>query len=286
MFEFITQQRCLGFLIALLLPISQAGAVGSPLPAAPSNLVFDELKLLKSEQISSLDRVLNTQLQATGQRLWVVSLDRRPGEEAVETTHRLFASWIAPLIDSEGKDAQTKSSMLVIYTNPPLAFIEAGIGLEAMLPDTRITEILHGFILPELGVSQNYRALTLGVLEILRALDSPLIARPEIIQILDPTQALPDQAEAAPRSLTQTVTSSTPDREMLLTIGMGLSLLLGLLFTLGLIYHITAREAHYTEHGWFHPKAWHLLLYHARHLNKKMTKDQPEFEGGGTHGNW
>lgn len=249
------------------------------LPPAPSSFVLDETQSLVATQKQTFETLLEEHQKATGQRIWIAFLKHPAALENVtqkdfqaelsEYSHRIFALWTAPLLETEGKRAQTFSILLSLFPEHSIAFLEQGIGFEAQLIEIRTQEIIQTFVTPELQYLHPFRAVGLGVLEILKTIESPLyiqgLAQKQLIDsgLTEPFRPLPPP---------------TPINYQLIQIL--LSLLLGLILILGVFYSISAKEAHYTREGWFHPllpEVW---------IRLTQRKKNPPFEGGGSHGHW
>ncbi len=163
----------------------------------------------------------------------IAIFDSLGDEDLVDYTNRVFSAW---KIGKRGKD---NGVLLALYWKDHKARIEVGYGLEPLLTDAKSKQILSDFLIPELKAGQPDRALSLSALEILRTIESPLIASGRAEQILRADGFKGGLQPAAP-----TTSSGTSSFWVLAAI---------ILFIF-VINRVSSADAHFTRSGWYRPR--------------------------------
>lgn len=247
-------------LCALL--IGTAGAIahaGQPIPPLPQYLVLDETKTFTSEQRKVLETILLEHADLTGERILVAVLKKLDGADATQRTREIFVDWLA----NRGFD---KSALLAVYLEDGKAVVESGYGLSTL--DEKTTHVfIHNDLLPELKAGHAFKALGLGLLDLLRADSSPLIDSGRALQLLQ------DGGIQNPQSLVQH--GAGPGSWFVFV-------LVGALIFGGVFYNLLSAEAHFTGEGWYRPNPWKLLsLQSLRQATKPASAAT-----GGIDGSW
>lgn len=247
-------------------PISRALAKVSnqnqELPKAPAYYVLDEAKLIDPPLLRALQTLLIEHDRQTGERLFVAIFKELGKEEPAHHTQAVFRRWKLDQAGSSGN-----AILLVLYWKEKKIGIRAGIGLEGVLSSEKTETIARRFLLPELEAGMPDRAVSLGALEILKTLESPLIHNGVAHELLR-SGGLKGTWDPVSR---QGVT--------LFWIGAWLSFLAGLALFAGVLLKVTAAEAHYSASGMSRPAPWDGLRRSRQRSNTETRLD-------GVHGSW
>lgn len=244
----------------LLLAIAPPGAAEQSIPPFPRYYVLDEPGLLNPQQIKALETILIEHDQTTGEQIVVALFKSANGEEIAQRTHQIFENW------QVGKRGQDNGALLVLYADEHQGGLESGYGLQA-LDESQNRAIVRDFLVPELRAGHPYRSLGLSVLELLRAVQSPLIESGRAEQLLQ-LGGLTGSLRPAARGL-----------------GRGswfAFVLAGALLFAAVFSNVIAAEAHFTGEGWFRPKP---SLNGLKTLASRRERG-PATRLGGSDGSW
>jgi uncharacterized protein len=196
--------------------------------------VLDEPHALSSQALGGLQNLLIEHDRTTGEQILVAVFASLDDEELVDYTNRVFAQW---KIGRRGKD---NGVLLALYWKEHQARIEVGYGLEPLLTDAKSKRVISEFLVPELKADHPDRALGLAALEILRAIESPLVESGRAEQLLRSGGLRGSLEPPAP------VTGKS---------GPGVWGVVAFIIFLIAFNQITSRDAHFTRAGWFRPRA-------------------------------
>lgn len=156
-----------------LLPIalfSPGTWAAKPIPEAPRAWVLDEPGILSPGAKGGLARLLAEHERITGEQVVFAVFNTLDGEDLVDYTTRVFQTW------KIGRKPKDNGVLLALYWQDHKARIEVGYGLEPLLTDARSKQVLDDALIPYLKENQPDRALQASALEILAAVESPLIS--------------------------------------------------------------------------------------------------------------
>ena len=255
-------------LVGLLLFSEIPAYAVKPVPPLPEFSTFDETHSFAPGSMQALQSLLIEHDRMTGEQIRVGIFQGLEGENAQAYTRKVHDSW---------RSGQGSSVLLAIFAKEHLARIEVGFGLENLLTEERTSAILAEAVFPELEKGHLRAAVGNGTLEVLKAIQSPLIPSGKATEILR-SGGFKDPAPAA--SLDQ----EAPGRGWI-TLGW---LVLGSILATSVFAMLTSAEAHFTSRGWIHPKPWPLL---GKKILKRMGLGRsPVSPGasrtGGTRGHW
>ncbi|MGK5087145.1 TPM domain-containing protein [Bdellovibrionota bacterium FG-2] len=204
----------------------------APFPPAPTQHISDQAHVLDAPTFSALDSILEEHERTTTEQFVVAIFDSLGDGEVADRTNRIFSAW---KIGKKGKD---NGVLLALYWKEHKMRVEVGYGLEHLLTDAKSKTILSEVIAPELRGGTPGRALSLGVLEILKTIESPLIANGRALQILE--------GGGFRHSSRARVVHRSP-------LGSWIWLVVGILVFAAVARSLSAREAHFTNKGWYRP---------------------------------
>lgn len=211
-------------------PVASAEAAesgGFKIPAAPTAWVLDQAGILSPEGKSQLSRLLKAHEDATTEQVVIAVFQSLEGQDLLETTNRVFQEWH---IGQKNKD---NGVLLALYWNDRKARIEVGYGLEPLLTDARAKRVLTEALVPRLKAGQSDLALLDSAVEILRAIESPVL------------KDSPDAAAAQAALKAQRRPGRKVPVNFALVVALGVVLLA--------LRALMSAEAHYTARGWHHP---------------------------------
>jgi len=258
----------LGFAIGIGLCVSVSNRVShaaKPVPSAPYYYVLDEPHVLSERTLKSIQSLLVEHDRTTGEQIVIAVFESLDGEDSVDFTNRVFSTW------QIGKRDKNNGVLLALYWKNRKSRIEVGYGLEPILTDARSKTILNEYLAPELKAGNPDRAIALSALQILTVLESPLVTNGQAQKILE-SGGLTGGWE--PRS------KETP-------VGITLLNILGIAILIWIINRLTAREAHFSGSGWYHPNPLtnpfpHSLGRSTRRLPRNVHSGS--WGGGGSFG--
>ncbi|MCM2322214.1 MAG: TPM domain-containing protein [Oligoflexia bacterium] len=212
--------------------VSASPGHGREIPPPPRYYVLDEPGVLSPGIREGLQSLLVEHDHATGEQVLVAVFHELGSEDLVDWTNRVFSSW---RIGQRGKD---NGVLLALYWKDRLARIEVGYGLEPLLTDAKSKTVLSDFLIPELKAGNPDRALSLAALEILRVIESPLIASGQAQQTLRSGGFRGQWKAQEPRPEGSPVPW----------------LIIGIIVLIVIVRTLTASEAHFTGSGWYRPR--------------------------------
>ncbi len=239
---FLTRVR-FGFNSALLLALLSLGAASihpaaaADLPPSPPTHVLDEPGVLNPNVRTAVAALLAEHERITSEQFVVAIFNSLGEEDLVDYSSRIFQAW---RIGKRGKD---NGILLALYWNDRRARIEVGYGLEGLLTDARSKRVLEDFLIPELRARDPDRAISLSVLEVLDAVESPLIENGRAQEIL---RSGGMRGDFAPRTF-----QDAPQIR-----GWWIWIVAGFFVLFLAFQFITAAEAHFTRGGWYRPNPW------------------------------
>ncbi len=220
-------------IFAVLLFVGGISFAAEPsLPAAPTQHISDEAHVLDSRTFSALDSLLEEHERSTSEQFVVGIFDSLGDGEVADRTNRIFSAW---KIGKKGKD---NGVFLALYLKEHKMRIEVGYGLEHLLTDAKSKTILSQVIAPELRGGKPGQALSLGVLEILKTIESPLSANGRALQILEGG------------GFRHSIRARPPQGHPL---GGLVWVLVGFIVFGAVARSLSSREAHFTSKGWYRP---------------------------------
>ena len=211
-------------------PVSSAEAAesgGYKIPAAPTSWVLDQAGVLSPEGKNQLSRLLKAHEDATTEQVVIAVFQSLEGQDLLETTNRVFQEWH---IGQKNKD---NGVLLALYWNDRKARIEVGYGLEPLLTDARAKRVLTEALVPRLKAGQTDLALLDSAVEVLRAIESPVL------------KDSPDAAAAQAALKAQRRPGRKVPVNFALVVALGVVILA--------LRALMSAEAHYTARGWHHP---------------------------------
>ncbi len=204
-----------------------AEATGFKIPAAPTDWVLDQAGILSPEGKSQLSRLLKAHEDATTEQVVIAVFQSLEGQDLLDTTNRVFQEWH---IGQKNKD---NGVLLALFWNDRKARIEVGYGLEPLLTDARAKRVLTEALVPRLKAGQTDLALLDSAVEILRAIESPVL------------KDSPDAAAAQAALKAQRRPGRKVPVNYALVVALGVVILA--------LRALMSAEAHYTARGWHHP---------------------------------
>jgi uncharacterized protein len=251
--------------IAVALVIGSAGSAttgfASPnkqIPPPPTYYVLDEPHLLDEQATRALQALLIEHDRTTGEQIVVAIFNSLEGEDLNDFTNRVFQKW------EIGQREQDNGVLLAIFNQDHKARIEVGYGLEPQLTDAKSSRILRDYLIPGMKAGEPKEAITQSALQILQAIDSPLVQNGRAQQIL-----------RSGGVLRQEINSTQPIKG-----GWIVWLFLGLVLMIIVTHIISSAEATFTSAGWYRPRPW----------RRRWWDDDdfggPRSGGGGFFGGW
>lgn len=235
------------------------------IPQPPTFYVLDEPQVLSKPILESIQKLLIEHDHLAGEQIVIAIFSSLEGEDPVLWTTEVFKAWE---IGQRGKD---NGVLLTIFWKDHRSRLEVGYGLESILTDAKSKEILTHFLSPELRNQNPDRALSITTLEILRALESPLIENHKAQEILRLGGL------SGPLHSSSSKPQSWP-----------LWLILGFLLLVFVLNLLTTAEAHFNRDGWFRPGPWPKPWPRRRPTSdwnnlspKNSSTDVDRFYGGG-----
>jgi uncharacterized protein len=223
------------FAVATLTTAATTGfaAPQKSIPPAPQYYVLDQPHLLNAQATRALQALLIEHDRVTGEQFVVAIFDSLDGEDLNDFTNRVFQAW------QIGQSEKDNGVLLAIFNKEHQARIEVGYGLEPELTDAKSSRILRDYLVPGMKAGQPDEAVTQSALQILQALDSPLIQNGRAQQILRSGGVLRTDIRSAPMQN-----------------GWIVWLVLGLILMTIVSHIMSSAEAHFTRSGWYRPRPW------------------------------
>ncbi len=211
------------------------------IPPLPKYYVLDEASLLTETEKQALGSILVEHDLATGEQVAIAIFSETQGP-ASNFAHQVFETWAV------GKRGSDNGALIVVDWKRKQARLIHGYGLEGRLNDADANRIVDNVIERELHAvtedpegGHGFRAIGLGLLDLLRKTESPLIESGRAEQYMraggmkGAFRPVPKHAENGPWWL-------------------------WLFFGTGILsyfaYYIVSADAHFTSSGWFKCKPW------------------------------
>jgi len=141
------------FLISTLLIFFGVGVLFAQDFPKPQGYVNDFARIIQQEHRVRLGSLLLELKQKTGAELVVVTMPDIGGDEYTEYATKLFSSW------GIGEKDKDNGALIFLTLQERKIRIEVGYGLEGILPDGRVGEILDKYALPFLKKGEYGRGL-------------------------------------------------------------------------------------------------------------------------------
>ncbi len=230
-------------------------------PRAPESAVLDEANVLELDRKKALEQLLGEHYRLAGDSISIALLDTLGGEPIERLSGQIFREWKTDRTD------RNNGILFVVAWKEKLARLEVGIGQEASLSG-KSDEILERSFVPAVKEHGPEAAVVHVTLELLKALESPVLSRPESKALITELESNADVA-----AITKPWNAPSPL--------IWLVALIGLLALGRTIYWILHPETHYSSKGefWLKPRVWDRLI---SCFNDKTDST----DWGGTHGRW
>ena len=125
--------------IALGWPISLEGAVTFP---APRGAVNDFAGVIPSQYVGPMEALAREVLEKTGTAIVIATVETIGDNDPNDYANRLYQAW------GIGKKGEDKGVLIFLAVKERRVRIETGYGVEGILPDGLVGEILDRFALP------------------------------------------------------------------------------------------------------------------------------------------
>jgi uncharacterized protein len=125
--------------MALARPISSEGAVAFP---APRGAVNDFAGVIPSQYVGPMESLAREVLEKTGTAVVVATVETIGDNDPDEYANRLYQAW------GIGKKGEDKGVLIFLAVKERRVRIETGYGVEGILPDGLVGEILDRYALP------------------------------------------------------------------------------------------------------------------------------------------
>jgi uncharacterized membrane protein YgcG len=241
--------------LSLFIALGSNPTLAKNLPPAPKGHIFDEPRALNPLMKQTLDNLLEEQWQTGGGYIVLAIFQSLEREDPEKWTRELLNKW------ELGEKKVSNRVILALFWEEKEGALIAGTELDGLLNEDESDRIVSHFLLPEVGINQPDRALSLSVLEILRTLESPMV------QSGRATQLIQDGGFTG---------EWTPVPSAMQSYGWAWVVLAGGLFSGLVLYLLVSAEAHFTAQGWYRPKISSYFI-----LSKIRRSD---YEG--SHGSW
>jgi uncharacterized protein len=210
-------------------------------PPPPPYGVLDEPAVLTPAGKQALETLLTEHERLSGEQLVIAIFNDLEGEDAVTFSQRVFKGW------GVGLRGKSNGLLLALYWKNQKARLEVGFGLELALPEGKPEDVLEEFLVPELRRSEPYRGLSLATLEILRLLESPLVADGKAQKILSDGGF---RGEWQPAARAAAAAGADPGTNSSGWIVLGV-MIAGIALALAALNRVVNAGIHYTAKGWF-----------------------------------
>lgn len=252
------KQIGVAILIAVGTTAASWAASEKPIPPPPRYYVLDEPHLLDQQATRALEALLIEHDRTGGGQIVVAIFNSLDGQDLNDYTNRVFQKW------EIGQREEDNGVLLAIFNQDHKARIEVGYGLEPQLTDAKSSRILRDYLIPGMKAGQPAEAVTQSALQILQAIDSPLVQNGRAQKIL-----------RSGGMLRQDVSSSQPMKG-----GWVVWLFLGIILMVIVSHIISSAEATFTSGGWYRPRPWRRRWWDDDGMGG------PRSGGGGFFGGW
>jgi uncharacterized protein len=161
--------------IAAALALLAPGAGAEPLVAVPAlkSRVTDLAGMLTPEQAAALEAKLGAFEQAKGSQVAVLIVPTTRPEEIEQYSIRVAEAW------KLGRKGVDDGALLLVARDDRRVRIEAGYGLEGVLPDATANRIIDEDIVPRFRDGDYYGGIDAGVDRMLRVIEGEPLPEPE-----------------------------------------------------------------------------------------------------------
>jgi len=132
------------------------GSAGAKLPE-PVGYVNDFARILSPAEESEISDLISSIVASTRVEVAVVTVDSTG--DPFDYATRLYEKW------KIGSKTTDEGLLVLLSLDPRQVVVETGYGLEGVLPDGRVGEILDRYVVPDLRRGNYGRALYMGVAE-------------------------------------------------------------------------------------------------------------------------
>jgi len=163
-----------GILMLLLFAVQSVNGQGIPDPMSPRRLVNDFAQVFTTSQESDLEQILRTYNDTTSTQIYVVTVSDLQGYDVSDYAARLGEKWG---IGQKGKD-----NGAVILIKPKTSdsrgqvFIATGYGLEPVLTDGRVGQIIDEYMTPYFRQNDYYGGTKAAILVMIQYLSGEFAA--------------------------------------------------------------------------------------------------------------
>lgn len=224
----------LGLALATVFAGLTLAAAGFPGPVGHVN---DFVGLLDADERARLEGWLRDIKRATGAEFAVAAVAATPGWEPRLYAAKLFGAW------GVGSRERDDGLLVLVVLDSRELVVEVGYGLEGVLPDGRVGEILDTAVVPALRTGDWYGGLLSGVLAMAEALGYEPAGQPEPVPVPQATGRLPGELAWwlgwLPEPVAGLVRTGVPDW----VVGLGIAVLIGF------AYYRLARGSSGSGHG-------------------------------------
>ncbi|MBN2283608.1 MAG: TPM domain-containing protein [Deltaproteobacteria bacterium] len=139
-----TDRYCLPFFILLVLFLQVSTLFGAEPFPQPVGAVNDYAGVLSEQYRRSMESLAREVLQKTGASVVVVTMKSIGDADTDEYANRLYEAW------GIGKKGEDRGVLIFLTLKERRIRIETGYGLEGILPDGRVGQILDTYVVPSL----------------------------------------------------------------------------------------------------------------------------------------
>jgi len=248
------------FLLLLFVVIQSARAA---VPPAPEFGVLDEVDAFSLPIRKATERVLSEHRRLTNESVFVAVVKSVPEGQLGARAREILDVWRMET------PVPPNTVLLLVDAEHGELGIRAGLGLDPVVTEAEIKDVAKIYFRPEWRAGKPTRALTFSVVEVLRALESPLITNGEAVDIYDRAGHVGSWTPISVRDA---------GRSWWIWILSG-GAVIGLAF-----YFALSVEAHYTALGWTRVAPWRALAHRMSRPNKK--RGEGLITGGGVSGSY
>jgi uncharacterized protein len=141
------------FFAAVLLPFPYRATAADSFPS-PSGAVNDFAGVIRPEYAEKMEGLAREVLDKTGTSVVVATVETIGDNDASDYANRLYQTW------GIGKKGEDKGILIFLALKERKVRIETGYGVEGILPDGLVGEILDGTVIPYLKKSDYNRGLS------------------------------------------------------------------------------------------------------------------------------
>ena len=169
-------KRITGIFVVLLLTFLNVRGQDIPNPMSPPRLVNDFAQVFSNAEQSDLEQILRTYNDTTSTQIYVVTVSDLQGYDIADYSTRLGEKW--------GVGKKGKDNGAVILIKPQTTdsrgqvFIAVGYGLEPVLTDGRIGEIIDNYMIPYFRQNNYYGGTKATIMVMIKYLSGEFKADP------------------------------------------------------------------------------------------------------------